>query len=76
MTEDPRDLKVENALLRGSQYLTARALKDYQEARHVKVDHNGGPMLQVTILESIRTKTIEVLAKAQPILRDEGHRRG
>jgi hypothetical protein len=76
MTDDPQDFKVENVLLRSSLYLIARALKDYHEAWHVKVDQDGRPMLQVTVPESLREKATEVLAKAQQLLRDNGQERG
>ena len=33
MTDDTRDLASENALLRGCLWITARRLKDYQDAR-------------------------------------------
>ncbi len=38
------DAEVENALLRGSLYLTARALKDYQESPRKKIDAKGTSM--------------------------------
>jgi hypothetical protein len=75
MTDEPRDLQVENALLRGSLYLTARALRDYLDARHTRVEHDGRPMLQLTVPESIQTKAALELAKAQQMLQDEGRGR-
>src|SRR4051812_17649750 len=38
MTSDPQDLLVENSLLRASLWLTARALKNYHDAPHVRAD--------------------------------------
>jgi hypothetical protein len=43
---EPRDLAVENALLRSSLWLTARTLKDYQDAPHFEIDDDGRPMVE------------------------------
>lgn len=41
MSGEPTDLKVENALLRASLFLTANVLKDYHGARHTKTQEEG-----------------------------------
>ena len=61
-------LRVENALLRGSLWMTARRLKDYQDAPAAKLDQDGREMLQVTIPSSLRESAAEALTKAQEIL--------
>ncbi len=76
MTDEPQNLKVENALLRASLYLTARALKDYQDAPHFEIDDGGRPMLEVIVSESLRAKAGEALAKAEKMLKDDGRGRG
>ena len=42
MTDERQDLKVENALLRASLWLTGRA-KDYHDSPHFEVDDDGPP---------------------------------
>jgi len=69
MTE-PRDLEVENALLRGSLFLAARALKDYADARHTKTERG----LQLTVPESLPVRAAEALVRAEGML--QGHGRG
>lgn len=66
---EPRDLAVENALLRGSLFLATRALKDYHDAKHTPVE--GGPMLQLTIPEALRDKASDAIARANNLLRDD-----
>ena len=75
MTTEPKDLAVENALLRGSLWLTARALKDYKESPRKKIEVDGLPMLEVTIRQSLHDKAAEALARADKMLKDEGRTR-
>jgi len=82
MTDAPTDpadvaaqLRVENSLLRASLWMTARRLKDYQEAPAAKLDQEGRDMLQVTISASLRESAADALAKAQGMLKDEGKSR-
>jgi hypothetical protein len=72
-----RGLQAENALLRGSLYLAARALKDYQDAPAFEIDDDGRPMLEVIVSESLRTKAADALARAAKILKEpeQGHGR-
>ncbi len=71
--EDPiTQLRIENSLLRGQLWLTARRLKDYHDAPHVKTDDE---QLQVTIPASLRESAAEALAKTQAMLKDEGRER-
>jgi hypothetical protein len=72
MTDDPQQLKVENALLRGSLFLTARVLRDYHDARHTKIDDDGIPMLQVTVHDLVRNRAAAALARADRMLKDQG----
>jgi len=71
MTDERQDLKVENALLRTSLWLTAQALKDYHDAPHRERDDAGRPMLEVVVPESLRAKAADALAKAEKMLKDE-----
>ena len=48
---------MENALLRASLWLTARALKDYHDAPHVEVDDGGRQMREVIVPEAPRGHT-------------------
>lgn len=75
MTDEPRDLAVENALLRALLWQTARRLKDYHDAPHFEIDDDGKPMLEVIVPPSLRSKSAEVLAKAQTMLKDKGRGR-
>ena len=76
MTDDIPDTRVENALFRGSLYLTARALKDYHDAPHFEINDDGWPMLEVIVPPSLRGRATLALAKANEMLRDEGRGRG
>jgi hypothetical protein len=69
MTEDPQQTAVENALLRGSLFLTASALKDYATAKHTKIDDT--PMVQVTVHETLRNRATDALERAEKMLRDQ-----
>ena len=71
MTDDLQDARVDNALLRGSLYLTARRRKDYQEAPHFEIEDDGRPMLEVIVPPSLREQSAEVLARAQAMLQAE-----
>ena len=65
------DAAVENALLRGALFLTARALKDYQDSPAFEID-DGVEKLEVVILPSLREKADDALARADKLLRDDG----
>ncbi|WP_088255326.1 hypothetical protein [Fimbriiglobus ruber] len=71
MTDDPQSLAVENALLRGSLFLTARSLKNYLDAKHLPTESG----LQLTVPEAIREKAADALARADGMLRDKGRGR-
>jgi hypothetical protein len=70
------DLSVENALLRGSLFLAARALRDYQDAPHFEIDDDGRPMLEVIVPESLREKAADALSRADALLKEPEERRG
>lgn len=76
MSTDQQDLKVENALLRASLWLTARALKDYHDAPHFEIVDGDRPMLEVIVPELLRAKAAGALAKAEKMLKEEGRGRG
>ena len=76
MTPEPRDQAVENALLRASLFLTARALKDYQDAPAFEIDDDGRPMLEVIVPESLRTRAADALARAEKMLKEPEQGRG
>jgi hypothetical protein len=75
-TPEPRDLAIENALLRSSLWLAARVLKDYQDAPAFEIDDDGRPMLEVIVPESLRTRAADALARAEKMLKDEGRGNG
>ena len=72
MSDEPTDLRVENALLRASLFLTANVLKDYHGARHTKTDDGR---LQVVVSESVHERAGTALERADRLLRDEGRGR-
>jgi hypothetical protein len=69
-SDSSQQLKVENALLRASLFLTARALKSYIDALHFEIDDDGCPMREVIVSPSLRNKAAEALAKANAILKE------
>lgn len=72
MANEPLDLKIENALLRASLWMTARRLKDYQDSPAFEIEDDGNrPMLEVIIPASLRDQSAEALSKAQAMLRQE-----
>ncbi|HWG42671.1 MAG TPA: hypothetical protein VN688_07785 [Gemmataceae bacterium] len=75
MIDEPRDLAVENALLRSLLRQTARRLQDYHDAPHFEIEGDGGPMMEVIVPESLRPKAAETLAKVQTMLKDESRGR-
>lgn len=70
---EPQDLRVENALLRGSLFLTARSLKDYHDVRHTNAETEG--MLQLTVPERLREKAGDAITRADKLLQDPGRGR-
>jgi hypothetical protein len=66
------DLSVENSLLRGSLWLTARALQNYHDAGHAKTDNPE--LRQLKVPASYREKAADALARADAMLRDERNR--
>jgi hypothetical protein len=72
MTPETQGLSVENALLRVALWRTARALKDFHDSPHRKIDDNGREMLEVTVPASLHAKAGEALAKAQEMLKGSG----
>lgn len=75
MTDEPRDLAVENALLRSCLWQTARRLKDYQDAPAFEIEDEETPALEVVVPASLRDKAAEALAKAQAMLKGQGRGR-
>jgi hypothetical protein len=74
MTPETQDLSVENAVLRATLWRTARALKDYHDSPHRKID-DGWEMLEVTVPASLHARAGEALAKAQEMLKGSGQER-
>jgi hypothetical protein len=70
MTPEARDLKAENAVLRGTLWMVARALRDYQDAPHVEIDDDGRPMLKLIVSESLREKAKAAFDRAEKLLRE------
>ena len=64
------DLKVSNSLLRGSLFLTTRALKDYHDANHVPMKNPD--MLRLTVPASYRERAADALVRADILLKDQG----
>ena len=60
------ELRVNNALLRGSLFLTARRLKDYRDSRHVKTDEG----FQLTVPESLPERADDALTRAHNLLKE------
>jgi hypothetical protein len=77
MTDDHelQQATIENAVLRGTLYLTASALKKYLDSKHNPVDVDGIPMLQLQVPELIQEKAVEALERANKLLRDQGPER-
>lgn len=75
MTDAPEndDLKVENAMLRGSLWLATRALKNYHDAPHTKADHPE--LRQLKVPASYREKATDAITRAQSLLVDRGRGR-
>ena len=77
MTTDPQpdpaqanqQLRIENSLLRASLFLTARALKDYHDSKHVKTEQEG--MVQLTVPESLRARAADALTRANRMLKEQ-----
>ncbi len=73
MTHEPKDMAVENTLLRASLFLTANVLKDYHEARHTK---SGDGRLQLAVPETVRDRAGFALTRAREMLvQDQGRGR-
>ena len=56
MTADQSDLRVENALLRGSLWLAIRALRGYHDAPHFEIADDGVPKMEVIVHQGVREK--------------------
>lgn len=66
---DPQQLRVEIALLRGALFLTTRSLKDYHDSKHSPAEIEG--ILHLTIPETLREKAGDAITRADKLLRDE-----
>jgi hypothetical protein len=67
--EEAEQLNVENSLLRGTLWLTARSLKDYRAALHVKA---GDPeMLELVVPATLPARADDALARADAMLRNQ-----
>ncbi|WP_020474492.1 hypothetical protein [Zavarzinella formosa] len=66
---DPQQTEVENALLRGTLFLTANALKEYHDAPHFEIDDDGVPKVEVIVTELTRGKAADALKRADGILK-------
>jgi hypothetical protein len=75
MTDEPQDLRVENALLRSLLWQTARRLKDYQDAPAFEIEDEEAPALEVIVPASLRHTAAEALEKAQQMLKGVGRGR-
>jgi hypothetical protein len=67
MKDECKGLEVENALLRGTLFLTASSLKGYHESPCEKIE--GTPMVRVTVNEVVRGKAQEALERADRMLK-------
>jgi hypothetical protein len=68
MTEaEQKNMEVENALLRATLFLNARALKDYYDSRHTSTEDG----FQLTVPLSLRVRASEALVRADKILKSE-----
>ena len=72
---EPRDLTVENALLRSSLCLAARALHDYHDAPHFEIEDDGITKMEVIVAETLRPRAADALARAEKILKEPGQDR-
>jgi hypothetical protein len=63
------DTNVENAILRGSLYLAASALREYHDAPHFEIDDDGPPKREVIVREGLREKAADALERADQVLR-------
>lgn len=70
------DLRVENALLRSSLWLAARALRDYHDAPHFEIEGDGPPMREVIVPETLRPRAADALVRAEKMLREPEQGRG
>ncbi len=61
------DAAVENALLRGALWLTARALRNYQQSPRKEIDVDGQPTLEVIIPRSFCDKADDALARRRDV---------
>jgi hypothetical protein len=68
MTADQSDLRVENALLRGSLWLATRALRGYHDAPHFEIDDHGVPKMEVIVQQGVREKAGDALERADRLL--------
>ncbi len=67
------ELRTQDALLRGSLFLTARALKSYHDTKHIKT--SDPELRQLTVPVSFQVKATDALARADNLLRDQGRGR-
>lgn len=67
---EPRDMTVENALLRGALWLATRSLKRYHDAPASEIEMNGTFMSQVVVPAETREKAADAIARAERLLCD------
>ncbi len=76
MTDEPRDLAAENAVLRGLLWQTARHLKAYHDTPNFEIeDEDDIAGMEVIVPASLREKAAEALEKVQAMLKGEGRGR-
>ena len=71
----PQDVRVENALLRGELFLTARALKYFLDSPHKKIEVGGESMMEITVPQSLYDKARDALNRADRRLKNEERHR-
>jgi hypothetical protein len=66
----PRDMAVENALLRGALWLATKSLKRYNDAPSSEIEMNGIFMSQVVVPAETREKAADAITRAERLLSD------
>jgi hypothetical protein len=68
--ETTSDLRVENALLRGTLWLARKVLQSYHDAPHFEIDDDGVPKLEVIVPPDAREKAAEAITRADKLLKE------
>jgi len=67
---EPRDLAVENALLRGALWLVTKSLRRYHDAPCSEIEVDGTRMSQVVVSDETRVKAADAIARGERLLTD------